>query len=222
MVEGDIHMKNKPIILVRLFALLHVIIGGSLTVASYIASGTDFNYSASHILYNSGFFVIAQALFLIYIFALYDKKPKHVLLPIAYIFNVLHYGIYALRNFYSLSSYGTHDILTLFWNLFVETALDCIVPLAFSVFLIVICFTKFKYIKNARKLVIIATACALASTLIHVPYMIKFCIHFSQYDYTWTTSYYLSLFASLATIFDSLAIFFLWRMALPNKIKENA
>ena len=228
-------MKNKPINLVRLFALLHVIVGGVLSLMSYITVGADDVYFViEHIIYNYSFFIIAQILFLIYIFAFYNKKPKHVLLPISYIFYVCHLGLILIRNYIpNFKAYlGTHNVLALFRFVFVNVLGEYLVPIAFFVFLIIVCFKKFKLIPTARKMIIIYSVISIAMLLLSIP---QFCELIENYQsiineyhvgYKGVGSIYLShiftYLASITFLFNTLANFFLWRFALPNKIKVDA
>ena len=227
-------MKNKPIILVRLFALLHIIVGGVLSLISYITVGADIYTSTEHIIYNYLFFIIAQILFLIYIFAFYNKKPKNILLPISYIFYVCHLGLIFIRNIVpNFKIYlETHNVLALFRFAFIDVLGEHLIPIAFFVFLIIVCFKKFKLIPTARKMIIIYSVISITMLLLSIP---KFCelvensqriINEYHVGYKGVGSIYLShIFTHLASItflFNILANFFLWRFALPNKIKENA
>lgn len=227
-------MKNKPIILVRLFALLHVVIGSALSIASLVTGHLDIYYATEYLIYNYTLFIIAQILFLIYIFAFYHQKPKNLLLPISYIFYICHLGLILIRNFIpNFKAYlGTHNVLALFRFVFVNVLGEYLVPIAFFVFLIIVCFKKFKLMPTASKLVIIYSAISIAMLLLSIP---KFCELVENYQriineyhvgYKGVGSIYLShIFTHLASItflFNILANFFLWRFALPNKIKENA
>ena len=224
-------MKNKTINLVRLFALLHVIIGGVLTCIALPPNvHMDISTFITYVIYNYTFYGIAQVLFLIYIFAFYDKKPNHILLPISYIMYVCDLGIVLIRNILpGIKTYlGLHNVVALFRYLFLQVLGEYLVPIAFFAFLTIVCFTKFRLINTARKMVIIYSAISITLLLLNIPRVCEL-IDVYQKAASYSTSIvsvykaniYL-FFAGTTYLFNIIANFFLWRFALPNKIKENA
>ena len=225
-------MKNKTINLVRLFALLHVVIGAVLTcIALTPIRLIDISTVITYIIYDYTFPVTAQILFLIYIFAFYDKKPNHILLPISYIMYVCDLGIVLIRNMLpGIKTYlGLHNVVALFRYLFLQVLGEYLVPIAFFVFLIIVCFTKFRLINTARQMVIIYSAISIALLLLNIPRVCELIDVYQKAAASYSTSivsvYKANIylyFAGATYLFNIIANFFLWRFALPNKIKENA
>ena len=235
MVEGDTHMKNKPINLVRLFALLHVVVGGVLSLMSYMTLGADEVYSViEYLIYNYSFFIIAQILFLIYIFAFFNKKPNNLLLPISYIFYVCHLGLIFIRNIVPNFKIHleTHNVLALFRFAFIDVLGEHLVPIAFFAFLIIVCFKKFKLMPTARKLVIIYSAISIVTVLLFIPKLYELYENYQRIINEYHVGYIdvdsiyksqiFSCLANITVIFNIIATFILWKFALPKKIKENA
>lgn len=224
-------MKNKPIYLVRLFALLHAVIGCILTcIALPPIENIDISTAITYVIFNYALYAIAQILFLIYIFAFYDKKPKHILLPISYIVYVCDLGLtFISGSIPEVQTYlTTNNIAALFKFIFADFLIESLVPIAFFVFLAIVCFTKFNLITTARKIVIIYSAISIVTLLLSIPTACELINSYKQsvsdYPAPITAIYKSNIclyFASITFIFNTIANFFLWRFALPNKIKDN-
>lgn len=216
-------MKNKPIILIRLFALLHLILFITLTFAAY-ANVRFYRLDTAFIsiLIHRGLFILSLILFTIYLFAFHEKKPNHVLLPIAYIFTAIHYGIYFIQDIESIKSVFDTSIIPQILRSFILTLSNNFFPCIFFTFFGIVCFTKFKAIKIARIVIIISSALAVTSILINIPNVISNFQIFMKFNDNVLTANILGYLSNLTIIFNVIANLILWRAALPNKIKENA
>ena len=124
---------------------------------------------------------------------------------------------------------GLHNVVALFRYLFLQVLGEYLVPIAFFAFLTIVCFTKFRLINTARKMVIIYSAISITLLLLNIPRVCELIDVYQKAAASYSTSIvsvykaniYL-FFAGTTYLFNIIANFFLWRFALPNKIKADA
>lgn len=152
-------IKNNPLKYLKIFSLIYIILNVILRIV-YMAIRTDLY--ADYIYFNNTMFVLSVfgmllsyapfVMFMVYIFACYSKNRNHILLTIAYILSAVIGLITLVVN---LSTLKNINYWTLRQSYTIVSCIFSVVSLAFTVFYIVDCCSKFKYLKISQKLITI-------------------------------------------------------------------
>lgn len=200
-------IKRNPGIFIKLFGLLYLTISFIEIVYNYILY--KFVYGLNVPLGRAILWTIAYVpyvLFLVYIFAFYKKKRNHILLPIAYILLGLQQILSLIVNIKVLSNdWGWFDSfgeMLRYEYSYILSALSGIIMLAFIVFYIVDCFSKFKFLRISKILILIQAGLSIGFILLNVIFNITY----------WKSINIVSaVFSLVSTTFCMLAYIIFWR-----------
>lgn len=164
-------IKQNPGKFIKLFGLLYLAIGFIEIVYDYIRYKFDHGLNVplgTAILWTIAY--VPFVLFLVYIFAFYKKKGNHILLPISYILlglqqilslvsdiKLLSYYKWYAHSFRAIRRYGYFNILGV---------LSGSIMLVFIVFYIVDCFSKFKFLRISKTLILIQAGLSVGFILL--------------------------------------------------------
>ena len=208
-------IKENPIRFVRLFSIIYLVAYAFLRVLYNIALSAVYEfqyYDTAEILVLILGIVISSipiTLFLIYTYNFYGTKKAQILLPISYIVSLT----LSLFSFIQTMGYSKNYTLYILFGHTVAAVLTFIlkvIGLGISVFLIVDCFTNFKYLKTSKKLVIIGAFISIVPALTD--------IIFSAFaNGSFNILILLSCLMNLAGILSCLAYIIFWNFAVEKR-----
>ena len=208
-------IKENPIRFVRLFSIIYLVAYAFLRVLYNIALSAVYEfqyYDTAEILVLILGIVISSipiTLFLIYTYNFYGTKKTQILLPISYIVSLT----LSLFSFIQTTGYSKNYTLYILFGHTVAAVLTFIlkvIGLGISVFLIVDCFTNFKYLKTSKKLVIIGAFISIVPALTD--------IIFSAFaNGSFNILILLSCLMNLAGILSCLAYIIFWNFAVEKR-----
>lgn len=208
-------IKENPIRFVRLFSIIYLVAYAFLRVLYNIALSAvyEFQYydTAEFLVLILGIVIssIPITLFLIYTYNFYGTKKAQILLPISYIVSLT----LSLFSFIQTMGYSTTSTLYILFGHTVAAVLTFIlkvIGLGISVFLIVDCFTNFKYLKTSKKLVIIGSFISIVPALTD--------IIFSAFaNGSFNILILLSCLINLTGILSCLAYIIFWNFAVEKR-----
>ena len=149
-------IKENPIKFVQLFSIIYLVAYAILRVAYNIVVSAVYELLCFDVFEILGIVIslIPITLFLVYTYKFYGTKKTQILLPISYIVSLA----LSLFSFIQTIGYSRNYTLYILFGHTIAAVLTFIlkvIGLGISVFLLVDCFTNFKYLKTSKKLVII-------------------------------------------------------------------
>lgn len=208
-------IKENPIRFVQLFSIIYLAAYAFLRVLYNIALSAVYEfqyYDTAEILVLILGIVISSipiTLFLIYTYNFYGTKKTQILLPISYIVSLT----LSLFSFIQTTGYSKNYTLYILFGHTVAAVLTFIlkvIGLGISVFLIVDCFTNFKYLKTSKKLVIIGAFISIVPALTD--------IIFSAFaNGSFNILILLSCLINLTGILSCLAYIIFWNFAVEKR-----
>ena len=148
-------IKENPIKFVQLFSIIYIVAYAILRVIySIVVSAVyELQYFDVFEIFGIVISLIPITLFLVYPYKFYGTKKTQILLPISYIVSLA----LSLFSFIQTIGYSRNYTLYILFGHTIAAVLTFIlkvIGLGISVFLLVDCFTNFKYLKTSKKLVI--------------------------------------------------------------------
>ena len=204
-------IKENPIKFVQLFSIIYLVAYAILRVIYNIVVSSVYELQYFDIFEILGIIIslIPITLFLVYIYKFYGTKKTQILLPISYIVSL------ALNLFSFIQTIGysrNYTLYILFGHTIaaVLTFILKVIGIGISVFLLVDCFTNFKYLKTSKKLVIISAFVSLVPALTD--------IIFSAFtNGSFTILNVLSCLMNLTGILSCLAYIIFWNFAVEKR-----
>lgn len=204
-------IKENPIKFVQLFSIIYLVAYAILRVIYNIVVSSVYELQYFDIFEILGIIIslIPITLFLVYTYKFYGTKKTQILLPISYIVSL------ALNLFSFIQTIGysrNYTLYILFGHTIaaVLTFILKVIGIGILVFLLVDCFTNFKYLKTSKKLVIIS---AFVSS---VPALTD--IIFSAFtNGSFTILNVLSCLMNLTGILSCLAYIIFWNFAVEKR-----
>lgn len=204
-------IKENPIKFVQLFSIIYLVAYAILRVIYNIVVSSVYELQYFDIFEILGIIIslIPITLFLVYTYKFYGTKKTQILLPISYIVSL------ALNLFSFIQTIGysrNYTLYILFGHTIaaVLTFILKVIGIGISVFLLVDCFTNFKYLKTSKKLVIISAFVSLVPALTD--------IIFSAFtNGSFTILNVLSCLMNLTGILSCLAYIIFWNFAVEKR-----
>ena len=204
-------IKENPIKFVQLFSIIYLVAYAILRVIYNIVVSSVYELQYFDIFEILGIIIslIPITLFLVYTYKFYGTKKTQILLPISYIVSL------ALNLFSFIQTIGysrNYTLYILFGHTIaaVLTFILKVIGIGISVFLLVDCFTNFKYLKTSKKLVIISAIVSLVPALTD--------IIFSAFtNGSFTILNVLSCLMNLTGILYCLAYIIFWNFAVEKR-----
>ena len=204
-------IKENPIKFVQLFSIIYLVAYAILRVIYNIVVSSVYELQYFDIFEILGIIIslIPITLFLVYTYKFYGTKKTQILLPISYIVSLA----LNLFSFIQTIVYSrNYTLYILFGNTIaaVLTFILKVIGIGISVFLLVDCFTNFKYLKTSKKLVIISAFVSLVPALTD--------IIFSAFtNGSFTILNVLSCLMNLTGILYCLAYIIFWNFAVEKR-----
>ena len=204
-------IKENPIKFVQLFSIIYLVAYAILRVIYNIVVSSVYELQYFDIFEILGIIIslIPITLFLVYTYKFYGTKKTQILLPISYIVSL------ALNLFSFIQTIGysrNYTLYILFGHTIaaVLTFILKVIGIGISVFLLVDCFTNFKYLKTSKKLVIINAFVSWVPALTD--------IIFSAFtNGSFTILNVLSCLMNLTGILSCLAYIIFWNFAVEKR-----
>lgn len=204
-------IKENPIKFVQLFSIIYLVAYAILRVIYNIVVSAVYELQYFDFVEVLGIIIslIPITLFLIYTYKFYGTKKTQILLPISYIVSLA----LSLFSFIQTIGYSRNYTLYILFGHTVAAVLTFIlkvIGLGISVFLLVDCFTNFKYLKTSKKLVIIGAFISFIPALTD--------IIFSAFtNGSFTILNVLSCLMNLIGILSCLAYIIFWNFAVEKR-----
>ncbi|MBQ2774290.1 MAG: SHOCT domain-containing protein [Clostridia bacterium] len=172
------NIKNNPLKYIKLFSIIFLVSSLVLRIIlTFLQSGEiNFQFIIPTFLVTLLSY-IPFILFMVYIFTCYSKNKNHILLTISYIILALINLSSVISNFSSIASlkyllYNPSNQIIYYFTRQILSVVFSIIVLAFTIFYVADCISKFKHLKTSQKLItlqLILTAINnLASTILIV------------------------------------------------------